>query len=181
MAAPAQHPGAQLCADYRVGDITPGAALAVAVHLAACPTCCLTVQEPARRADQRWAPLQESGSPAAAAALPPPLRDTPRGRWSRIASGTSAARFEGVSGLGQSVQLVRAAPGARFPLPPSLDILVGLGGSISGDWGELAAGGLVEQRQPGVASADPTTGFLGLAVGSDRLYQGFLSRLFSRY
>lgn len=179
MSPPEQHPSAQLSADYRVGDITPGAALAIAVHLAACLSCCLAVQEQARRRDEQWTRAIEPGAIAADAALPPMLQGTPRGQWRRVGRGVAAAQLQGVSGLAQSAQLVRAAPGAKLALPEDLDILVGLGGSIDGDWGELSVGGLIEPAVSAVARADPKAGFLGLAIGSDTLYRGFFSRLFS--
>lgn len=140
------------------------------VHLSTCPTCRLTTAEPTPSAETEW--VRSSAPPAADAQLPPVLREARLGKWRPIALGVRAARLKRVSGIAQSVQLVEAAPGAIVPLPQALELLVAIGGGLRGDAGDLTSGGLAEITRHGFAKADPGAGFLGLAVGSDHLYQG---------
>jgi anti-sigma factor ChrR (cupin superfamily) len=170
------HPSARLRSEYRLGDIAPGAALAVATHLSACDTCATRVQEPPSPRQMAWRPSSDVKKPLDAA-LPPLLRDIPRGRWRKVSRGVSVASLHGVSGLGEAVCLLRVGPGADVTLPSQVRIVLGVSGSARGDFGELSAGDLIELTAAAPATADPQAGWLALVVGDDGLYRGLFDRL----
>src|SRR5438067_5319131 len=93
---PKHHPGAQVLADFLMGDCSPGTALLVSRHVELCPQC---------RGD-----LQQMGAAEVAANRPD------RGEWSAVFEGVDVAPLKGVSGLGEAVYEIRAKVSARFPL-----------------------------------------------------------------
>jgi anti-sigma factor ChrR (cupin superfamily) len=167
-----------MCAEYRAGDISPGAALAVAAHVSACPACALLVQEPLTATTAAWAPEADGRKPLDAT-LPPLLRKVPRGRWRRTSLGVTVVSLTGVSGLGEAVFLLRAAPGADILLPAQADLVLGVAGAARGASGGLSTGDLIEIDRPLQARADPDAGLLALVVGDDGLYRELFDRLLS--
>lgn len=123
-----RHPTAQLRSDYAAANIAPGAALAVAVHLEYCPVCAIGTEAMSGpgetlASDAGGEPigyLRRAGARPAAAGgekpLPRPLRGAPLGRWRWLRPGVQVAPIHGVSGFGEAVYLLKAAPGAPAPL-----------------------------------------------------------------
>jgi anti-sigma factor ChrR (cupin superfamily) len=166
------HPSARLRAEYRIGDVAPGTALAVAAHATGCESCALAVREPLAPPATLWRPDAEGLRPLKAR-LPPLLRDIPRTRWRNVSRGVSVCCLRGVSGLGESVCLLRAAPGANIVLPSHVDLILGLSGRASASCGVLDRGDLIEIRGPVDGVADPSNGLLALVIGDDGLPHGF--------
>jgi hypothetical protein len=100
------------------------------------------------------------------------LRDIPRTRWRDISRDVSVCSLRGVSGLGETVCLLRAAPGANIVLPSHVDLILGLSGRASGGFGVLDPADLIEIANPAHGMADPSNGLLVLVIGSDELYRG---------
>lgn len=164
------HPSTRLCAEYRIGDIAPGAALAVAAHASGCRACAILVGEPAAPPEARWAVEAEAGKPLKAR-LPPLLRDIPRTRWRDVSRGVSVCSLRGVNGLGEAVCLLRASPGANVVLTSHADLVLGLSGGASASFGVICAGDLIEIANPACWMADPSKGLLALVTGDDGLYR----------
>jgi putative transcriptional regulator len=173
------HPSAELRADYHVGNVSPGAAIAVAVHLSLCEQCALLVQEEPRSAEAPWIPSWSTPGADLARSLPPMLAAVPRGRWRRVGRGAAAAPLQEVSGLAESVHLVRLRPGAALPFGVSAELLVLLGGGIIAPLGDMHPGDLLELGPLGGREirGHPEAGALALVVGDDTLYRGLLGRL----
>jgi anti-sigma factor ChrR (cupin superfamily) len=174
----AHHPTARLSAEYRAGDIAPGAALAVTAHISACPRCAALLQEPPMAPGAAWTPSSIPPSPVSAA-LPPLLRGAARGRWRRVSPGVSVAELRAVSGLGEAAYLLRATAPTQIVLPPEADILLVLAGGAQAPSGSLSPGDLVETSGAIQIDVVATGGLLALLVGDDGLYRGFLGRLLS--
>jgi putative transcriptional regulator len=170
------HPSARLRAQYRIGDVAPGVALAVAAHATGCELCALSVREPPAGPETLWRLDCEEGKPLKAL-LPPLLRDIPRTRWRNVSAGVSVCCLRGVSGLGETVCLLRAAPGADVPLPSQVELILGLSGRASAWCGVLEPGDLIELTKPLQGAADPSRGLLALVTGDDELYRGFPEQL----
>jgi hypothetical protein len=171
------HPSARLCAEYRIGDVSPGAALAVAAHATGCGSCALLVNDPPAPPHLLWRLDGDEGKPLNAA-LPPLLRDIPRTRWRNVSIEVSVCSLRGVNGLGEAVCLLRAAPGANIVLPSNTELILALrGGASGGCFGVLSPGDLFEIPSPARGVADPTNGFLALIIGDDGLYRGHLHEL----
>jgi anti-sigma factor ChrR (cupin superfamily) len=170
------HPSARLRAEYRIGDVSPGTALAVAAHATACESCALLVREPPAPPEKLWRPDAEGRKPLKAR-LPPLLRNIPRTRWRNLSRDVSVCSLCGVSGLGEAVCLLRAAPGANIVLPSHVDLILGLTGRASGCFGVLDAVDLIEIANQAHGMADPSKGLLALVIGDDELYRGFPRRL----
>ncbi len=179
-----EHPSAVLLSDYSRGALAPGAALAVAAHLDLCRLCRLALGRMESRlvttATSRNVPdggLADAPgrheAPSAAGPLPRALRRVAIGRWRPAGQGVTSAPLRAVSGLGETVHLLRAAPGAPFALPDTAEFLlvatgavrVGLTRYASGDFLDLAA------TRAQHATADALTGCLCLVVGADELDQ----------
>lgn len=172
---PSFHPSARLCSEYRIGDIAPGAALAVATHLSACAACATLAEEPEGAADRAWTPAPAAGS-SLEAVLPPLLRDISRSPWRNLSHGVSVSALAGVSGLGEAVYLLRARPGAEVPLSDHADILLMIDGAADLDAQRLGPGDFVALAAPAEALADAELGALALVVGDDDLYRGLFGR-----
>ena len=172
---PSHHPSARLRAEYRIGDVAPGTALAIAAHATACESCALLVREPPACPETLWRPDAKGRKPLKAR-LPPLLRNIPRTRWRNVSSDVSVCSLRGVSGLGEAVCLLHAAPGANIVLPSHVDLVLGLTGRASGCsggcFGVLDAGDLIEIANQAQAIADPLEGLLALLIGDDELYRG---------
>jgi anti-sigma factor ChrR (cupin superfamily) len=168
---PTHHPSARLCAEYRIGDVAPGTALAVAAHASGCESCALLVGDPPAPPETLWKSEAEGRKPLKAR-LPPLLRDIPRTRWRHVSRDVSVCSLRGVSGLGEAVCLLRVAPGANIVLPSHADLILGLSGRASGGFGVLSSGDLIEISNPERGVAEPSKGFLALVVGDDGLYRG---------
>ena len=166
------HPSARLRAEYRIGDVAPGTALAVAAHAAGCESCALSVREPPAPPATLWRPDADGLRPLKAR-LPPLLRDIPRTRWRNVSRGVSVCCLRGVSGLGEAVCLLRAAPGANIVLPSHVDLILGLSGRASAPCGVLDPGDLIEIHGRVDGMADPSNGLLALVIGDDGLPRGF--------
>jgi anti-sigma factor ChrR (cupin superfamily) len=100
--SPSHHPGAQVLADLLVGECSPGAALLVARHVAACPQC-----------TARLNAMGAVTSSAGEISYDPPQTERP---------GIEIARARGASGLGEAVFWVRAQPGEALPLEAPLHV-----------------------------------------------------------
>lgn len=144
------HPSPQLRADFVAADLSPGAALAVSLHLEVCSACAVQVQA-------------LTGMPVEAGSLPPPLegaaprtpellRGRPLGPWRWIAPGLKGAELKGVNGLGEAVWLLNASRGAGLPKAAglSLGLLVVLEGTLKVGGDELGPGDLMEVLDPQV-------------------------------
>jgi anti-sigma factor ChrR (cupin superfamily) len=175
------HLSAEWLSSYLLGVIAPGAAVAVEAHMRLCEHC------------RGKAGLTEHRGPSpGSVALPDEtqgyvgaLDDIPAagvgfaalgrvttGPWRRVARGVQRSQLGGVSGLGESVHLLTAEPGAPLNLPPAAHLLVVLRGAIRvgasvhsrGDFIEMTGIRLKE------ASACGTSDCLCLVVGDDDLY-----------
>jgi putative transcriptional regulator len=167
---PSHHPSARLRAEYRIGDVAPGTALAVAAHATACEACALLFGEPPATPGAQWRPEAE-GRKALNSRLPPLLRDIPRTRWRNVAPDVSVCCLRGVSGLGETVCLLRAAPGADIVLPTQADLVLVVSGRASCESGVIGAGDLIEIDSPARGLSDPSHGVLALVIGDDALFR----------
>ena len=168
---PSHHPSARLREEYKVGDVAPGTALAVAAHATACESCARLIREPPARAETLWRPDADGRKPLLKARLPPLLRSIQRTRWRNVARDVSVCALRGVSGLGEAVYLLRAAPGANFVLPSHADLVLGLAGRASGGSCVLDGADLIEVTSETHEMADSLKGFLALVIGDDELYR----------
>ena len=166
------HPSRRLCEEYRIGDIAPGMALAVAVHATACDSCALLLREPRANPETLWRCETEGRKPLGSH-LPPLLRDIARARWRKISPGVSVSFLRGVSGLGEAACLLRSAPGADIVLPSQVELILGLSGRASAHCGVLGSGDLIEITRSIRGTADPLLGLLALIIGDDGLDRGF--------
>jgi hypothetical protein len=173
---PSHHPSARLRDEYKIGDVAPGMALAVATHATACTSCAQLFGEPCAPVETLWRPEAE-GARGLNARLPPLLRDIPRTRWRSISPDVWLCSLRGVSGLGEAVCLLRAAPGASIVLPGHVDLILGLGGGASSACGVLYPADLIEIADPIEGVADPSKGLLALVTGDDELPRGLSSAL----
>ncbi|KRA67224.1 hypothetical protein ASD89_03175 [Caulobacter sp. Root656] len=179
-----EHPSAALLSGYDRGELAPGAALAVVVHLDLCRQCRLTLRWMAGRRSTATTSMNvpdgglaaargRHAAPLAAGPLPRVLRRIAVGRWRGAGRGVMSAPLRGVSGLGESVHLLRVAPGVSFALPDAAELLlvaigavrVGLSRYVGGDFLDLA------DARASHATADARTGCLCLVVGGDELYR----------
>jgi anti-sigma factor ChrR (cupin superfamily) len=184
-----QHLSAELLSSYLLGVTAPGVALAVEAHIGLCEQCrCEAGLE------QQPSPTQDAlgGKARAHASI---LNDLPAARlgsaalgrvatgpWRRVARGVKHSRLRGVGGLGESVHLLSADPGAPLRLPAAAQLLVVLRGAVGagdalhprGDFIDTAGVRLKEANSGGV-------GCLCLIVGDDDLYQRPTIGLFRRF
>lgn len=111
------HPSAQVRADYTTANLSPGASLAVAVHLQFCTICMIAVQA-LDGFPQQQAPIapEVEAHDGVDDRLPPALQAIRREPWRSIQAKVRGARLQGVSGLGEAAWLIEAAPGARLVL-----------------------------------------------------------------
>jgi putative transcriptional regulator len=179
------HPSAEMRSDYRIGNLAPGAALTVAAHLALCRECALVLGDGPRETGLAHRPMQAVGdrrrSPAAdlpPERLPRVLRDIPLGKWRWVGPGVRVNRLQGVSGIAESVHLLRASAGARLHLPQTHVLLV-LSGAIATSARRFGPGAFLELADlpSRKVRADAASGCLCLVVGDDDLYRGLLGRL----
>ena len=112
------HPGCQALANFLVGDCSPGASLLIAKHVHLCAQCASRVHA-----------MGSCGMDAG------PIRF---GATEPVAPGLEMALVEGVSGLGEAVYCVRAAPGTTLPLK-AVELLV-LEGELEADGVAYRAG-----------------------------------------
>ena len=179
-----EHPSAALLSDYDRGGLPPGAALAVEAHLDLCRQCRLAL---GRMAGRRWTAATSRNvsdgalaaargrpeAPSTAGPLPHALRRIAVGRWRPAGRGVMSAPLRGVSGLGESVHLLRIAPGAPFALPDAAELLLVATGGARVGLGHYAGGDFLDLAAPHAphATADARTGCLCLVVGGDELYR----------
>jgi anti-sigma factor ChrR (cupin superfamily) len=175
------HLSAELLSSYRLGTIAPGAALAVEAHIGLCEACrCeagLTEHpgpNPAAVAPPDDGPVYVGAldDPPAGAAGSTALARVATGPWRRVARGVRRSRLGGVSGLGESVHLLTAEPGAPLKLPPAAHLLVVLRGAVRAGASVHSRGDFVDRagvRLNG-ASAHGASDCLCLVVGDDDLY-----------
>lgn len=179
-----EHPSAALLSDYGRGGLAPGAALAVVAHLDLCRQCRLTLGEMAgRRSTAVTSPNVPDGglaaargrheAPSAAGPLPRALRRIVVGRWRGAGRDVMSAPLRGVSGLGESVHLLRAAAGASFVLPDAAELLLVARGAVRVGLSRYAGGDFLDlsDARASRAMADARTGCLCLVVGGDELYR----------
>lgn len=179
-----EHPSAALLSDYARGGLAPGAALAVVAHLDLCRQCRLTLGWTAgRRSTAVASPNVPDGglaaargrpeAPSAAGPLPRALRRIAVGRWRGAGRDVMSAPLRGVSGLGESVHLLRVAPGASFALPDAAELLLVARGAVRVGLSRYAGGDFLDVRDARAshATADARTGCLCLVVGGDDLYR----------
>jgi anti-sigma factor ChrR (cupin superfamily) len=174
-----QHPSAELRSNYAIGNLAPGAALAVAAHLELCESCRSAsgrterVQRLRRTAGRASAQEAAAEPKALAAELPPSLEKLPVGRWRRIRSGVRAAPLKGAAGLGESVHLLKIAPTARAPLPTAAEFVLVLDGVLHQDAMTYKVGDFLElgALRGGKPQAGARIGCLCLVVGDETLYR----------
>jgi anti-sigma factor ChrR (cupin superfamily) len=147
--SPSHHPGAQVLADLLVGECSPGAALLVARHVAACPQCA--------------ARLSAMGAVATSAgdiSYDPPQAERP---------GIEIARARGASGLGEAVFWIKAQPGEALPLEARVHELLVLEGGFSAQGARYGAGDFLSLvDRPGLqAVSDGDLGCVYLATYED--------------
>lgn len=109
--APFHHPSGQALANFLVGDCSPGASLLIARHVKLCVNCSSRVHA-----------MGSVGVDAVPIAF---------GEAQGLAPGLEIAPVTGVSGLGEAVYRVRAAPGTSLPQKapcPAIEVLVIEGG-----------------------------------------------------
>jgi anti-sigma factor ChrR (cupin superfamily) len=99
---PTRHPSAQALANLLIGDCSPGEALLIARHVDACPNCASRVQS-----------MGAAGAAVGDLICEP--AETPQ-------PGIELARISGVSGLGEAVFRLRAAPGLSIPLAQAMPV-----------------------------------------------------------
>jgi anti-sigma factor ChrR (cupin superfamily) len=176
-----KHLSAELLSTYRLGDIAPGAALAVEAHIGLCEQCRCEAgltERPEQNPGSVTPAIEGqycAGVPddaSAAGVGPPALGRVATGPWRRVAQGVRHSQLAGVSGLGESVHLVTAEPTAPLSLPRAAHLLVVLRGAVR-------AGGIVHSRgdvidKAGVhlkgARVDGASDCLCLVVGDDDLF-----------
>lgn len=110
------------------------------------------------------------------------------GRWGRSACGIRTAPVRNVSGLGESVHLVKMANGAALHVPAAADFLLVLQGSFGSDGASYGPGDFLDlcsRRAKTLTCLAGPDGLL-LMIGDDRLSPrllflgGWLGRLLSR-
>ncbi|EJL33357.1 anti-sigma factor [Caulobacter sp. AP07] len=179
-----EHPSAALLSDYDRGGLAPGAALAVVAHLDLCRQCRLAL---GRMENRRWTKatsrnVPDGGladargrheAPSAGGPLPRALRRIAVGRWRPAGRGVASAPLQGVSGLGESVHLLKAAPGTPFALPDAAELLLVATGAVQVGLTRYGGGDFLDLAATRVrhAAADARTGCLCLVVGGDELYR----------
>jgi len=128
------HPSAELRAAYKVGNISPGAALAISVHAERCTVCRVDLQclvGSGRSGRVQAAPdIVTKGVLAEAECRA--LDDLRASPWRWLGPGVRAAELHGASGLGEAANLLKPAPGSAFPAKAlrSLGQVVVLKGSL---------------------------------------------------
>jgi len=139
---PTHHPSAQALANFLIGDCSPGAALLISRHMDECAQC--------------TARVQAMGAAAAAQSVAgyDPVQV--------LRPGLEIARLQGVSGLGEAVFELQAAPGQTVSLDepyPVAEILV-LEGLLEIDGETFGRGDFLslEETAPSLISSDATLG-----------------------
>lgn len=186
-----QHPSKELRSAYRIGDVSPGLGLALAAHLDFCRQCRLGLEPAGWPYPSLLAQAADGPGPSAIATsdhelLPPALRDHEVGRWDRSARGIRTAPVRNVSGLGESVHLVKMASAAALNVPAAADFLLVLHGSFGSDGASYGPGDFLDLRPRRAKTLTCLAGPDGLLlmIGDDHLYPpflgGWLSRLLGR-
>lgn len=173
-----QHPSAELRTNYAIGNLAPGAALAVAAHLDLCESCRAAsgrserVQR-LRRTAGRSSPAGATPESNTLAGLPPSIEKLPIGRWRRTRSGVRTAPLNAAAGLGESVHLLKVAPTAWAPLPAAAELALVLDGVLHHGAMTYTAGDFLELEtlREGKAQAGARIGCLCLVVGDETLYR----------
>lgn len=167
------HPSAQLLSDHLIANVSPGVAFAVAAHLELCPACRLTVAaaegSPPGADRTRHAPPSPEPLPLQQA-WPAALRHACGEHWSPMRKGVEGMLAPHVSGLGECVYLLRAAPGADVGAASvrSAFILLVTAGGLELDGRRLGAGDLVQlQAAPAFLVADGAAGASVLVVADE--------------
>jgi anti-sigma factor ChrR (cupin superfamily) len=183
-----QHPSTELRSNYAIGNLAPGAALAIAAHIDLCRACRLAlarmdthantdfdITTPARRSPRPAAPIPSAARPpldaGAEPSLPASLKGVAVGAWRRSGPGVRTGPLEGAAGLGESVHMLIARRGAFLPSGRPGFLLV-LGGLLHAGATTYQAGDFLELTGPD----DPrfragATGCRCLVVGDDALYR----------
>ena len=146
--APTHHPSGQALANFLVGDCSPGASLLIARHVKLCVSCSSRVH-----------------AMGSVGVEPTPVAC---GEKEVLAPGLEIAPVTGVSGLGEAVYYVRAAPdvGLLQKGPPAAVEILVLKGGLEADGVSYRAGdylSLEETPKTRLISA-PTTGCVYLKV-----------------
>lgn len=172
---PSHHPSAEIRSASVAGDIAPGAALAVAMHVEFCPVCAIGMEamsgmphKPPRgsaasgQAHLSFAATEVDERPARDPPVVQKLGDRPLGRWRWIWPGLRLAHVGEASGLGEAVYLLRASPGAALPFGAAAGLgpLVVLDGGFTAEGETFRRGDFLdlETRAPPRASADREAG-----------------------
>lgn len=182
------HPSPALRQDYARGQVSPGVALALEAHLALCPVCALATDSLGRARRRAPAAAQPRGEahpepshPAAEDELSASLEARRSGRWRRLSPRLKLAPLGGVSGLGEAVRLLNAAPGASLaPLASAdVEVVVALEGAARSGQIQYGPGDLLENPAEALrrAEADPVQGFRALVVSVDSWPPARLPRL----
>jgi anti-sigma factor ChrR (cupin superfamily) len=176
-----KHLSAELLSSYRLGAIAPGAALAVEAHIGLCEQCrCeagLTEHPgpnpgPVAPPDEAQDHVGALDDPSAAGLSPPALGRVATGPWRRVAQGVRHSRLGGVSGLGESVHLLTAEPGAPLNLPHAAHLVVVLGGAVRAGASVHSRGDFIDTAGVRLreASVHGPSDCLCLVVGDDDLF-----------
>jgi anti-sigma factor ChrR (cupin superfamily) len=176
-----RHLSPELLSSYRLGVIAPGAALAVEAHIGLCEQC-------RREAGLTEHPGPNAGSvappgvaldcvgavddPSAAGVGAPALGRAATGPLRRVGRGVRHSQLGGVSGLGESVHLLTAEPGAPLNLPSAAHLLVVLGGAVQAGASIHSRGDFIDTASVRLkeASVHGASDCLCLVVGDDSLF-----------
>jgi hypothetical protein len=156
------HPTAQLISDYVTANISPGVALAVAMHLESCTICALAASTASRPAGPERIGRADPPSESALSAVA-------MGPWIGLRKGVLGAVTSAVSGLGEAVYLLKAEPGADIgtaSVRHAFLILV-LKGRVKADGRTVSAGDLLELATPPEVLLADTPGASLLVVAED--------------
>lgn len=167
------HPSAQLISDYVIANISPGMGLAVAAHLELCPVCGMSAAAASGgiwRAEAVGGRTFEPGPDGGRVGAPETVCQLEPLVWRTMRKGVEGALAPDVSGLGECVFLLRAAPGAQIgaaSVRSALLILVTAGG-VDIDGRRLAAGDFLDlEETPPALAADAAAGTTLLVVAED--------------
>lgn len=184
-----KHPSLEMIGDYATANLSPGASLLVETHVELCSACAMSLK--AISETPRWGGVEvEVMEPAAVSTaapalsgggsapdpielgLPPTLRSLPYGRWrGGPLLNWRLSRVEGASGLGETLYLLKAAPGAALPFSAgsAAEYALILQGSASSGTETLSRGAFADLSESQLARpmAHPQLGCICLLVSSE--------------
>ncbi|WP_374471752.1 hypothetical protein [Phenylobacterium sp.] len=169
----AHHPSGQVISDYLIANLSPGVSLAVAAHLDMCPVCAMAAAAveggQQQRQDRSAMSFRAQQPQAELAAAHKPSSQVCIDGWTQMRKGVEGALAQRVSGLGECVYLLRAAPGADIGVASvrSAFVLLVTAGALRLDGADLGAGDFVELAEPPTSLAAAAAGATLLVVAED--------------